>query len=148
MQRQSGQVLIILLGSLLMGGSGIATGFFLTGKTSGEIRKDALAILEDANRRDTIKRILKRWETDVKGMDKTRSTHIDRLAELLQQRDATSDDFDPLFAQFDALQMQAFDTALAMRFALREQLSAEEWRKLFPADVSANEGSASTLGLQ
>jgi hypothetical protein len=135
-RNRSGQVLIILLGSLLMGGSGVAVGLFLTGKTSSEMRKDTLAMVEDAGRRDKIKAVFKRWEDEVKRMDKTRNKRIDELAALMRRHDARPADFDPIFATFDETQEQAFETALAMRFALREQLSAEEWRQLFPPAVS------------
>lgn len=138
-RNQSGQVLILLFGSLLMGGSGVAAGLFLTGKSSSDLRSDALEIVADEDRRDKIKKVLKAWEHEVKRMEKTRDLNVDKMIALLQRHDATPTDFDPLFASFDELEVHAFDTALAMRFALREQLSAEEWRRLFPSDTSTGE---------
>lgn len=134
-RHQSGQVLIMLFGSLLMGSSGLAAGLLLTGKTSSEMRKDALRMVDGDDRRDKIKAILKRWEDEVERMDKTRKKNINELATLVRRHDAEPDDFDPTFAALDETEAQAFDAALAMRFALREQLSAEEWRELFPSPL-------------
>ena len=140
---QSGQVLIILVGTLLMGGSGLAAGLFLTGKTSSEMRKETLAMVEDTDRRDKIKAVFKRWEDEAKRTDKARNKHIDELVALLRSHDTRPADFDPLFATFDEMEKQAFDATLAMRFDLREQLSAEEWRQLFPSAVSSDKDEVS-----
>jgi hypothetical protein len=134
-RNESGQVLIILLGTVLMGGSGVAAGLFLTGKTSSEMRKDTLTIVTDEDRRDEIKAVFKRWEDTVKRMDKTRNKSIDELIALMRRHDTEPAAFDQTFAALDELEVQAFDAALTMRFALREQLSAEEWRQLFPSAV-------------
>ena len=77
-RNQSGQVLIILLGSLLMGGAGASAALLLTGKTASEIRKDALSMVEDPERRDEIKAVLGRWEKEAKRLDKTRKENIAR----------------------------------------------------------------------
>lgn len=143
-RRQSGQVLIVLFGSLLMGGSGLAAGFLLTGRTSSEIRKHALTIVEDDNRANKIKAVLKQWDREVKGIEKTRNKHIDDLVTALRRHDASPANFDPLFAAFDDLESHAFDTSLDMRFALREQLSPEEWRELFALATSASRNGRET----
>nr|WP_298726921.1 hypothetical protein [uncultured Steroidobacter sp.] len=129
---QSGQVLIVLFGTLLMGRSGLAAGLFLTGKTSKEIRKEALTIVADEHRRAEIKKVLKNWEREVKQLDKTRQRRVDGLAALLERHDVQPEDFEPVFANFDKAEAEAFATTLEMRFTLREQLTAEQWRELFP----------------
>ena len=111
-RKQSGQVLMILLGSLLMGGSGLTAGLLLTGKSASEMRKDTLKIVEDEIRRDKVKAILKSWEGGVKRMDKTRNKNIVELVALLRRHDATPADFDSVFAVFDETAAQGFDTAL------------------------------------
>lgn len=138
-RKQAGQVLIVLVGSLLMGGSGLAAGLFLTGKTSKQIRKDALTIVADEHRRSEIRTVLKSWEREVKQLDKMRQQRIDGLVALLDKHDAMREEFEPVFTGFDEAERQAFATALAMRFALREQLSAEQWRELFPGGTSPSE---------
>src|SRR5688500_3957271 len=139
-RNELGQFLIVLLGSLLMGGSGLTAGLLLTGKTVSEIRKDTLAMVEDTDRRDKIKAVLGRWEKDAKRLDTTRNKNIRRLIAQVQRHDAKPADFDPVFAAFDEIEAQGFDAALAMRFTLREQISAEEWRQLFPSPVQPQSG--------
>ena len=135
-RKQSGQVLIILFGSLLLGGAGVSAALLLTGKTASEIRKGALSMVEDPERRDQIKAVLGRWEKEAKRLDKTRNENIRKVTALVRRHDATSGDFAPVFAAFDEMETQGFEAALAMRFALREQLSAEEWRRLFPSPAA------------
>jgi hypothetical protein len=143
-RKQTGQVLIVLLGTLLMGGSGLAAGLFLTGKTAKEIRKQALTIVADELRRDEIKAVLNNWEREVKQLDKARQQRIDGLAALLQRHDVEPQDFEPVLGNFDKAEAEAFSTTLAMRFALREQLTAEQWRELF-SGTNPSESKAAIL---
>jgi hypothetical protein len=143
-RKQTGQVLIVLFGTLLMGGSGLAAGLFLTGKTSKEIRKEALRIVADEHRRDEIKTVLKNWEHEVKQLDKTRQQRVDGLVALIERHEVEPVDFEPVFADFDKAEAEAFATTLAMRFTLREQLTAEQWREIFPGDTNPS-GSEATI---
>jgi hypothetical protein len=129
--RQSGQVLIILVSWMLFGGSGIAAGVFLTGKPVDELRKETHAIAAQKDRRKRIDEVLDRWEKDAKQFAKQRKELLDTLPDLLGRHDAKPGDFEQLYVRADALNTQTLETLLEVRFALRRQFSAEEWRKLF-----------------
>lgn len=131
--RQSGQVLVILLGgTLLGGGSALVAAEFLTGKPAAELRKQSLAMTEDKARRERIEEVFKRWETEVKSADEARTKNRDALRALIQKHDVKPGDFRAVFVEGDAIDARGLYAGLDMRFALRGQLTAEQWRTLFP----------------
>ena len=131
--RQSGQILIVLLGGgLLLGGSGLAAGVFLTGKTTSELRKETVAMVADTGRRQRIEAVFKRWEREVDRIDAARDKNLKAIFELGRRHDATAAEFERVYAAADTTDADALKTALDMRFALRGELSADEWRRLFP----------------
>jgi len=131
-RRQHGQALVILLfGSLFVGGAGMAAGLFLTGRTTTELRKETLAIVQEEDRRKAIEAVFTRWDKEVKSIDAAWGKNRKALVALLERHDASASDFDTLYAQADAIEAQGLGMALDMRYALREQLSADEWRRLF-----------------
>ena len=133
MSRQSGQVLIIIVATLLLGGGGLAAGVVLTGKPVSELKKESLAMVQDRGRRENIEGVFKRWDKDIEALYSKRDKNRKAIVELMQKRGATLSDFDRVYVESDAIEAQAFEAALDMRFALRQQLSPEEWRKLFAA---------------
>jgi len=131
--RQSGQVLIILLGgTLLLGGSALVAAEFLTGKSTAELRRQSLAMTEDEAHRERIEDLFRRWEKEAKGADEARAKNQKALRALMQKHDAKPGDSEAAFAEVDAIDGRGINAALDMRFALRGQLTAEQWRTLFP----------------
>ena len=128
---QSGQILIILVATLLLGGGGFAAGVVLTGKPVSALKKETLAMVEERNRRENVEAVFKRWDKDVERIDASREKNRKAMLALMRRHDARSAEFDKIYAESDAIEAQALDAGLDMRFALREQLSAEEWRRLF-----------------
>ena len=133
MSRQSGQVLIIIVAALLLGGGGLAAGVVLTGKPVSELKKESLAMVQDRDRRENVEGVFKRWDKDIEALLAKRDKNRKAIVELMQKRGATLADFNRVYAESDAIETQAFEAALDMRFALRQQLTPEEWRKLFTA---------------
>jgi len=130
---QTGQALIILLlgGMLLGGGSAVVAAKFLTGKSAAELRTQSLAMTEDKTRRENIEEVFKRWEKEVKSVDEVRTKNLKALRALMQQHDPKTGDVDAVFADLDAIDARGLNVGLDMRFALRGQLTAEQWRTLF-----------------
>jgi ABC-type nitrate/sulfonate/bicarbonate transport system substrate-binding protein len=132
--RQTGQVMIILLGGMLLGGGGSAlvAAKFLTGKSAAELREQSLAMTEDKARRENIEDVFKRLEREVKSVDEARAKNQEALRTLMQKHDPKPGDVEAVFAEVDASDARGLDAGLDMRFALRGQLTAEQWRALFP----------------
>jgi hypothetical protein len=126
--------MIILLGGMLLGGGGSAlvAAKFLTGKSAAELREQSLAMTEDKARRENIEDVFKRLEREVKSVDEARAKNQEALRTLMQKRDPKPGDVEAVFAEVDAIDARGLDAGLDMRFALRGQLTAEQWRALFP----------------
>jgi hypothetical protein len=60
-QRQRGQLMLIILGTLFLG-SGVATGVFVSGKSIKSIRKEVSALQLEAERQAQVYRVLEQWE--------------------------------------------------------------------------------------
>lgn len=133
-RRQTGQVMIILLGGMLLGGGGSAlvAAKFLTGKSAAELREQSLAMTEDKARRESIEEVFKRLEREVKSVDEARAKNRETLRTLMQKHEPKPGDVEAVFAEVDAIDARGLYAGLDMRFALRGQLTAEQWRALFP----------------
>ena len=85
----------------------------------------------DEARRKAVDAVFKRWEDPVKDIEKTRDKNRKALVESTRRHDMRPGDLDSIFAEADKIGIQGFDAALDLRFALREELSVDEWRILF-----------------
>jgi hypothetical protein len=57
----------------------------------------------------------------------------------MRKREGKLADFNRVYVESDSIEAKEFEAALDMRFALRQQLSSEEWRKLFATRQPGNE---------
>jgi hypothetical protein len=128
--RQRGQVLLIVLGSLLFG-AGTATGIFTTGKSLESIRKDVKSLRLDASRQDRVYAVLDRWEAISGPAVEDFDAYGESLLNLMRQQTATREDFDLLLeGQREKLQ-SAEEQVLPLRDELRAAVTQDEWNQLF-----------------
>ena len=114
-------------------GSGAKAGLMLTGKTVAEWRDKARALVPEPPRRQAIEAAFARWDEQAKRIEQAREHNRSAFFALLTKHDVVSAEFERLYAEGDAIAAEALAAALDLRFGVREQLSAEEWRRLFPA---------------
>lgn len=131
-QRQRGQTLIIIFfGMLLFGGSALVGGVFATGKSVKELRTEIGHIVQDRQRREQADAVLKHWDDAIAGYVGLRRQYGKDMTALLARHDASQQDFDQLFASIEPVNEVALRTLLDQRSALRQALTAEEWRQVF-----------------
>jgi glyoxylase-like metal-dependent hydrolase (beta-lactamase superfamily II) len=130
-RRQRGQVLVIIVGTLFLGGTGLATGVLSSGDTLKDMTKNIKALnLADA-RQDQALDVLKRWKKTLKPVWKAHSKKGDEILDLLEDQYTTEVELRELFAE------QADNTADAnvqvegIRDELRAILNKDEWDGVF-----------------
>jgi hypothetical protein len=133
-RRQGGQVLIMLfLGALLFGASAAGLGTVFSKQSVKKIRAELKTIVPEPARRKALDASLDQLLTENEKLADAHREQGKRLLELMASHDAAPAAFDALTAQADALNLEARQRLLALRFELRSKLSAEEWRRLFRA---------------
>jgi hypothetical protein len=131
---QRGQVLIILLGVLFLGGATLAAGVFGTGKSLGDVGKAVKKQVADENRRDAAREVISRWSSDVDGFLKQTGHRQKTMTKLMRRHDATRPELTAVISE-QALASDEIDRrALDYRFALKEQLTREEWGRVFAVE--------------
>ena len=128
---QRGQVLIILVGMLFLGGATLAAGVFGTGKSLDDVEKAVNKQVADESRRNAAGKVIGLWSSDVNGFLEQSKDRQEALARLMRRHDATR----PEFTAFLSAQASANDEVeqhvLDYRFALKQQLTREEWGRVF-----------------
>jgi len=113
--------------------SGAKAGLMLTGESVAELRDKARAMVVDPPRRQAIEAAFARWGEQAKRIEQAREQNRNAFFALLPKHSVVSAEFERLYAEGDAIAAEALAAALDLRLGVREQLSAEEWRRLFAA---------------
>lgn len=129
-KRQSGQLMLIVLGTLFLGG-GAATGVFVSGKTIDSIRRDVKALRLDTHRQEEVFALLDRWATIADSTSDDLPEYASALMDLVRQHDATHADFQEALERQRVAFREAEGELLPLRDQLRATLSREEWNRLF-----------------
>lgn len=122
-------VLFLLTWYFLGGGTGSA--MVLTSSGVDGLAERTAVIVEDETRRKAAVRTLKGLEKDVRAFEKAYTASGKQLNKLYRDHDGGREEalflLDALNAQWAEGQKRALDA----RFALRKQLTEEEWSALF-----------------
>ena len=130
---QRGQILIIVLGAILLGGAVMAAGVFGTGRSLDDLDKAVKKDIADDTRRDAARKVIDQWSTDVKAFLKESGNRQKTVMKLMRRHDATRPNFEAIVAEQELAGAAIDQRAIEHRFALKEQLSREEWANIFPA---------------
>ena len=124
--KQRGQILIILFGSMFLGGAASVT-TFVEGSSTKDVKKAIKKIVPDETRKDEILTLIKQWDKQHKKTRKQVKKEQKALLKVLtnydgsryQMQHATDilnesiDDEDKVF--------------LDLKYSMREKLTKEEW---------------------
>ena len=131
LMRQKGQILLILLGILFFGSSATAIGVLLTGKTLSQIKKEVSVAVSDKERIKKLDAVLDGWAKFIEEQDKKIGVLRKEMFHLLQQREAPTERMEQVFNKIDDLNQESIAMIVNSRFALKEHLSVDEWRRIF-----------------
>lgn len=139
MQRQRGQVLIILfVGTLLFGASAGGLNAVFDESSLKSMRKELKVLIAEKERRQRLDRILAEMQDSGKRFAGERERHGDRLLALMSQHETAPAEVERLLADADSTNLQFRHILLGLRDELRASMSSDEWRALFkPASAPA-----------
>lgn len=122
-------MLVALIVSLLMGGGSVELLEFIA-ETDAEIK----AVVPDDARRDAARSTLKDMKKRVKVMHKQRADKTKTLNNAVKPHEVDETAIDALLAEHFTVIGQYNRDMINYRFQLKEQLTREEWQKLFNAE--------------
>ena len=131
LKNQGGQVLVILLTTVFLGGSTAAVGVLTTGQTSKEITKKVKKLDMDKDREKQALKLVKRWKKDGKAFWKADQKNLKKVFKLMKKYETTPEDLDRFLARQDRNIDKNDAILLDSRFALKEVLTEEEWNAVF-----------------
>jgi NCAIR mutase (PurE)-related protein len=132
-RRQRGQVLVIVVGSIFLGG-GLAAGALSSGATLKAIKKDIKSLEIDASREEQALDIVKNWKKAVKPVWKSQAKHSDQIVKLLQNQHTTAEAVAEQFALQTSEIAGTEAQVLELRDQLRSVLTRDEWERVFSGD--------------
>jgi hypothetical protein len=121
----------LLLGTLLLGGSAGGLWFF-GGQTPHQLQKEVVKLEPDKTSRKPIDETLDQIEVQYKRLQSERKELEKDVFAAMERHDTPAGEFRTLAARSDKISASVGRDLLDLRFGLRSQLSAEQWRKLFP----------------
>ncbi|MBI5364616.1 MAG: hypothetical protein HZA53_15680 [Planctomycetes bacterium] len=130
--KQRGQILVLLLASILGGSGLIGVGLFATGSSIDDIEDRVDAAVGDASRRKSAEAVLQAWREEGERFLEANAERREQLLERLERHDTTPGDLNTRFVGMQAANQKIQGTVLDRRFELKALLTPEEWRKVFP----------------
>jgi hypothetical protein len=130
-RKQQGQVLVILVGALFLGGAGLAAGVMASGDSLKTMKKSIKSLQLDDAREDRALDVLKRWKKAAKPVHKAHSKTSDQILKLLKNQHTTADDLAAIFSSQADHTNSAEVQVVAFRDELRAILSQSEWDRVF-----------------
>jgi hypothetical protein len=128
---QSGQVLIIILGTLLFGGSAAVVGTLGTGESIHELKSKFGHAVKDPKRARAVNDLLERWEKEGKAYDEATARSHAAIIKLAHRHDATRADFQAVNSEVDARDARAVDRFVDTRASIKQQVTSQEWQTVF-----------------
>ena len=130
-KKQTGQVLIILLGVMLFGGSAVVVGTLGTGHSIDELKSRFGHAVKDPERARAVRELLGRWEKEGKEYEKATAESHKAIIQLVHRHDATLADFRAINSAVDARDARNIDRFLDFRASIKQQVRREEWQAAF-----------------
>lgn len=129
-RHQRGQIMLIILGSLFLGG-GAVTGAFATGQPLKSLRKEVQQLDIGSDRSDEVLALFDRWEAISGPAVKDFEDYGQALLALLREQQSSPARFHDLMERQRASTREAEDRLLPLRDELRATLTRPEWDRLF-----------------
>lgn len=132
--RQYGQVLIIYLTTLFIGGSSLVLGVVATGKDTNELEKSVKATITDAGHRSEALELLSQWEKQGKVVNEQYMNQRKHLAALIQDYSSKKRQFNSARDGILLMDKTTSKQLLDIQYALRKTMTRKEWDNIFSAD--------------
>ena len=111
---QGGQVLIILLGVMFLGGGAASVVAFVQGQSPKEMKEVVKKVVSDDKRRDTVLMVIEDWEKRKEEQDKEFKKGQEHLVKIMKRHDAKREEADQVGAKLD----ETMSTGIGPSFAI------------------------------
>jgi hypothetical protein len=128
---QKGQVLIILLGAMFLGGSAATIQTMATGKSIDTLESDVKRVVKDPGRAQAAVKILEQWKTEGTAFWKAQESHQEAIHGLIERHDATREEFATLRASVGSVDARYTELFMNIRASIRENMTPQEWKAVF-----------------
>ena len=75
---------------------------------------------------------IRRWKDESEGFTKKYAKTREELLQVLERHDATPGEVSAVFDKVQATNLEVVTRVVDRRFALRDSLTREEWKQVFP----------------
>ena len=128
--KQKGQILIIYLTTLFVGGSSLALGIFSTGKPLDDLIKDVKVHVTDSERQLKALELLNQWNEEGEEKQKVYREQRERLLDLVKDHASTRAQFDAEIEQLLVMDAENAKRLLDIQYALRNSMTESEWNQV------------------
>ena len=129
--RQRGQILIIYLSTLFVGGASLAVGVLATGSPIKDIQKNVKIHVSDKARQESTLALLEQWEDQAKEQKKVYKQQRETLLDLIKAHDSDKTEFNSTINDILAVDEDTSRRVLDIQYELRQHMTADEWAKVF-----------------
>ena len=127
---QGGQILIIYLTTLFVGGSSLALGIVASGKPLADLENAVEVHVTDDERRRNALDLLEQWEEEGEDRRNVYRDQRERLLDLVKNHASTRDQFDFELSQLLAADEASSRSLLDIQYALRDSMTEAEWTRV------------------
>jgi hypothetical protein len=128
---QYGQVLIIYLTTLFIGGSSLVLGMVATGKSTKELEKGVKATITDPGRQKHVLDLLEQWEDQGESVHKEYVIKRKALANLITHYGSKKQQFNSIRDELLVMDDQTSKQLLDIQYSLRKAMTRKEWDAVF-----------------
>ena len=128
--KQRGQILIILFGSMFLGGAASVT-TFVEGSSTKDVKKTIKKVVADETRKDELLTLIKQWDKQHKKTRKQVKKEQKALLNVMTSYDGSRD---RMQHAADILNESIDDedkVFLDLKYSMREKLTKEEWEQFW-----------------
>ena len=128
--KQRGQILIILFGSMFLGGAASVT-TFVEGSSTKDVKKAIKKIVPDETRKDEILTLIKQWDKQHKKTRKQVKKEQKALLKVLTNYDGSRDQMQHAADILNESIDDEDKVFLDLKYSMREKLTKEEWEQFW-----------------
>lgn len=127
---QRGQILIILLGSMFLGGAASVT-TFVAGSSTKDVKKAIKKVIADETRREDIVSLLTEWDKKKKKTRKQVEKEQKALLKVLTSYDGTRQTMQQAAEILNDSIDDEDRVFLDLKYSMREKFTKEEWDRFW-----------------
>ena len=128
---QRGQVLVILVSTLFLGGAAATITTFMEGLSAKDMKKAAKKEIADDSRKDALLELIDAWNKEKKKYDKEIAKGRKRLIKIIERYDGTREDLQREAAKLKEVIRKSDQSYLDLRFDTKKKITRDEWSAIF-----------------